>query len=79
MSVCDPVLDMTVREFLERATRQIVAASTTEPLFDRRIDVMYDVVFEDPKSYLMSGRRHRVRTRLKVTCASLGPVENEAG
>ncbi len=71
--VLDPVLDLTVREFLERATRQIVAASTTEPAFDRRVDIFYDVVFEDPKSYLFSGRRHRVRTRLKVTCVSLGP------
>jgi hypothetical protein len=67
----DPILDMTVREFLERAARAIVSQSSRGPDFDKRIDLYYDVEFRDPTLYPVMGKKHRVRTRIKITATSL--------
>jgi hypothetical protein len=63
----DSILDISVRELLERGARLIVQQSTRGPDFERRIDLYYDIDLKDPKL----GRKHRVRVRLKVTAASL--------
>lgn len=63
----DSILDISVRELLERGARLIVQHSTRGPDFERRIDLYYDIDLKDPKL----GRKHRVRVRLKVTAASL--------
>ena len=71
MVVNDQTLDMTVREFLERAARTIVAQSTRGPDFDKRIDLYYDIEFSDSAVGSIIGKKHRIRTRLKVTATSL--------
>jgi hypothetical protein len=60
------LLGMSLREILERATKLIIQNSERFPNFDRRIDLEFVFHPIDPKI----GRRHRVRTKLRITAVS---------
>lgn len=59
-------LGYSVREFMQRAAKLILAASTTGPQMDRRIDKFHDCELWDAKRQ----RWHPVTVRVRVTVRS---------
>ena len=59
-------LGYSVREFMQRAAKLIMAASTRGPDMDKRLDIAHDLELWDPKLQ----RRHPIEVRLRVTVRS---------